>query len=151
MKINVYNKQKKLKISLSDVKKLVEAVIKNEKKTYDEVSIYLVSTKEISKLHEDYFDDPSTTDCISFPMDDDFDFGYRILGEVFVCPETAINYTNQKGGDPYEETSLYIIHGLLHLFGYDDLEPKKKAIMRRAEKKHLKLLKQEDLVLSLIV
>lgn len=149
MKISVYNKQRNLKISSQAVKKLVSAVMDNEDRFCDEVSIHFVSTKEISKLHAEFFDDPSTTDCISFPMDDeDFDFGYKLLGDVFVCPQTAIDYVKKHGGDYYEETSLYIIHGLLHLFGYDDLEPKKKVVMRRAEKKHLLQLKKQSLLLK---
>lgn len=94
----------------------------------DEVSIYLVSTKAICKLHEEFFQDPSTTDCISFPLDK------KHLGEIFVCPATAVAYAKKKKLNPYRETALYIVHGLLHLLGYDDLRAKDKRTMRKKEK-----------------
>jgi probable rRNA maturation factor len=44
--------------------------------------------------------------------------------------------------DPYRETILYLVHGLLHLVGYNDLEPKDKAAMRRKEKSCMRKLDQ---------
>lgn len=148
MKIFVLNKQKNLPIKAAAVKKIVSTVIAHEKQPCDEVSIHFVTTKKICTLHEQFFQDPSTTDCISFPMDDNAtDFGYKILGDIFVCPETAIHYAENNGGDAYHETTLYIIHGLLHLMGYDDLDPKKRARMRRAEKKHMEHLRKMNIKL----
>lgn len=147
MKVDVFNKQKNLQVSVPAVKKIVEAVITLEKQWCDEVSISFVTTKKICELHQEYFNDPNTTDCISFPMDDESS-EYRVLGEVFICPQTAIDYTHLHGGNAYEECTLYIIHGLLHLMGYDDLEPRLKAIMRRAEKKHMTNLKKLNLHLE---
>ena len=95
---------------------------------YEEVSIYLVSEKQIAKLHDQFFQDPTSTDCISFPLDE------KHLGEVFVCPKVAIVYATERGIDPYTETALYIIHALLHLIGYDDLEKNAKRLMRKKEK-----------------
>ena len=46
------------------------------------------------------------------------------------------------GVDPWDELTLYIIHGLLHLMGYDDLNPKDKRKMRRAEAKHMHKIKK---------
>lgn len=151
MIVNVFNSQKTLKIDPDAVVPLVQQVIKSEKQSCDEVSIYFVNTKKICKLHKDFFDDPSTTDCISFPLDDDDDFPYRILGEVFVCPETALKYAEDHEGDPFEETTLYIVHGLLHLMGYDDIDEKKRALMRLAEAKHMKKLKKLDLYLKPLI
>ena len=150
MKVNVYNKQKDLILKTPLVKKIVTAVIKLEDHDCDEVTIYFVDTKTICKLHADFFDDPSTTDCISFPLDDkddDMPLVYKILGEVFVCPETAINYVAKNGGDPQHETILYVVHGLLHLMGYDDIDIKERSLMRKAEKKHMNHLKEINLLL----
>lgn len=146
MKINFYNKQKNLPIASQAIKKIIKAVIALEGQVCDEVSVHFVTTREICRLHAEYFNDPSTTDCISFPMDDlDDEMGYRILGEVFVCPQTAIQYAQEHASNPYDECTLYIVHGLLHLMGYDDLEPKAKAVMRRAEKRHMAHLKKLNL------
>jgi probable rRNA maturation factor len=148
MKILVQNKQKDLAVSAAAVKKIVAEVIAYENRHCDEVTVHFVTTKKISELHQDFFQDPTTTDCISFPMDeDDLDIGYKILGEIFVCPKTAIDYAASHNTTALEETTLYIIHGLLHLMGYDDLEPKMKAAMRRAEKKHMNHLRKLKLML----
>jgi probable rRNA maturation factor len=108
----------------------------------DEVSIYFVSIKEISKLHEDHFDDPTPTDCITFPVDDSY------LGDVFICPEVAIQYANKKGLDPFQETLLYMVHATLHLLHFNDLTPKEKRCMRKKEKVCMDHLNEQTLKLQ---
>lgn len=150
VKINVYNHQKDLKLYSSAVKKIVKAVLNLEEQPCDEVSVYFVNDQEICRMHHEYFDDPTLTDCISFPLDFEIDeIDYKILGEVFVCPYTAIEYAKKHKVDKYEECALYIIHGLLHLMGYDDMDSRSKAIMRRTEKKHLENLRKLNLSLNL--
>ncbi len=128
MGISIYNRQKDLKIDKGSAATLVRATLLHLKKKYNEVAIYFVTEKKISEIHGQFFQDPTPTDCISFPIDEEH------LGEVFVCPAVAIQYAEKKGLDPYKETSLYMIHGLLHLIGFDDLEAKAKRSMRRKEK-----------------
>ena len=129
MGVFVFNRQKDLKISASAVKKLVRIVLEKEKAVCGEISIYFVTERKISQLHQEFFQDPSSTDCISFPLEK-----HPLSGEVFVCPQTALLYAKKRGLDPYGELSLYIIHGLLHLLGYDDLETQLRRIMRKKEK-----------------
>jgi probable rRNA maturation factor len=128
-RIHLSNRQKDLKIYLPAITKIVLSVLELEKIFCHEVSVYFVTEKEISALHARFFDDPSPTDCISFPIDGE------VLGDVFVCPQTAIHYANSHKLNRYEELALYIIHGLLHLIGYEDTEPAKKRCMRKKEKK----------------
>lgn len=149
MIVNVFDQQDTLKISVEAVQHLVKRVILEEGQKCDEVNVYFVDLPSISQLHDEFFNDPSPTDCISFPMDEEEeDLPYRILGEVFVCPATAETYSAQHQTDPYEETSLYIVHGLLHLMGYDDLEEKECYLMRQAEARQMGILKNEGLVLK---
>jgi probable rRNA maturation factor len=147
MKIYVFNRQKDLPIKAAAVKSIVKEVFKNEGFKTDEISIYFVSKEEICRLHEDFFNDPSPTDCISFPLDeqDEEASGYHILGEIFVCPRAALEYDREN---VYAETTLYLLHGLLHLLGYDDLELKHRRKMRAAEKKHMDLLANKKLLLK---
>lgn len=126
--ITVFNYQKDLKISKSSVRALVEATLKYLSVCYEELSIYLISKKKISELHDEFFDDPNPTDCISFPLDE------KHLGEIFVCPKVALEYSEEHDLNPLEETALYVIHGLLHLIGYDDVTEKDRRIMRKKEK-----------------
>jgi len=139
--VSISDEQSALPISSSSAETIVERVIKGEGQTCDEVSVFFVTTEEICRLHRYYFDDPSITDCISFPIDEDPATGYRVLGDVFVCPQTAIDFARDHKGDPYEETTLYIVHGLLHLMGYDDIDDEDAAAMRQAEERHMKRLK----------
>ncbi len=141
MKVYIKNQQKDLPLSPASVRKLVREVIALEDRYYDEVNIHFVKTPRMCAIHEEFFDDASPTDCMSFPLDEE------LMGDVFICPETAIQYAKKHQVDPYEETSLYVIHGLLHLMGYDDLNPKAKRKMRAAEKRHLNHLKSLSLLL----
>ncbi len=136
--IHVHNLQKDLKIHKGFCRTLVRSVLSFLKIPFEEVSLYFVTEKQIAKLHEQFFQDSIPTDCISFPLDKNH------LGEVFVCPAVAVSYAKKKGIDPYREIALYIVHGLLHLIGYDDLGKKTKLAMRKKEKscmRHLERLK----------
>ena len=119
------------------MKKLIGAFLFSKKVLCSEVAIHFVSKKKICELHEHLFDDPTPTDCISIPIDaPSSDAPFSHLGEVFVCPKVAIEY----GGDPEQETMLYIIHGLLHLLGFDDIKSADRKVMRREEKKALRFI-----------
>ncbi|MFT4552713.1 MAG: putative rRNA maturation factor [Chlamydiales bacterium] len=146
--VQVVHQQSDLQVSEELISPLVNAVLEAEEQQFDEVCIYLVGTEEICRLHKHYFDDSTTTDCISFPMDDNREVGYRVLGDVFVCPRTAIDYAKQHDTEPYEETTLYIVHGILHLLGYDDIDEDDRKKMRSAESRNMANLKKLDLCLK---
>lgn len=146
MKIHIFNQQKDLKVSLSFFRKIIKEVIHFEGQDCQEVTVHFVDTQTICRLHDEFFDDPSTTDCISFPIDEDPSDSNRVLGEIFVCPETAITYASAHEANPLEETVLYVIHGLLHLMGYDDIKKNNRAQMRAAERRHLKHLEALNFV-----
>lgn len=141
-----------MKISLNSVKQVVKAVLSLENQATDEVAVYFVSEEEISRLHLEYFDDPSPTDCISFPLDAQSDPIYHVLGEIFVCPKTAIEYTLKSGEaapkQPYLEATLYLVHGLLHLLGYDDIKKTDQKKMRAAEARLMEYLIQKQITIQ---
>ena len=122
-------------------------MIAHENALCDEITIHFVDTEHISALHLRFFNDASPTDCMSFPIDSPNEKGYCVLGEVFVCPKTALEYAKEHNRDPYRETTLYLVHSLLHLLGYED-----KGIlevdMRKAEDRHMKHLIQQNLLLK---
>ena len=166
MNVNIFNKQRdlSLKNQKEKIQLLARAVVALEKQNFDEVSITFANDSYTRKIHNQFFNDPTSTDCMSFPVDslcdqedlllfDDseefvsHELRTNILGELIVCPKTALRYAEKHKKDPYEVLTLYIVHGLLHLLGYDDLEPKARKKMRQAEKKHMKALAQKGLVL----
>jgi probable rRNA maturation factor len=144
VKINIFNHQKSLRLSKKLIKDQISLVLLEEDIHCDELNIFFVSKKDICDLHEKYLNDPSPTDCISFPIDDPFSKEtYKHLGEVFVCTDIAIEYAKENNLSPYDEATLYMIHGILHLIGYDDILQKDIKTIRKKEKKYMTLLKEQ--------
>lgn len=135
VEVVLYNQQKKLAISQAFVEKVVLTTLEDFNTSCNQVIIHLVGKKRICTLHKEFFDDPSPTDCISFPIENS-----EVLGEIFICPQVAIEYAKQHDKVPLRETALYIVHGLLHLLGYDDLTPQDIKKMRALEKRAMKKL-----------
>jgi probable rRNA maturation factor len=127
--VHIDNHQKAFPIEKRFFSTLIKEVLSFLNVNCKEISIYFTTEEEISKLHDEFFQDPTPTDCISFPLDDEH------LGEVFVCPSVALDYAKKHDILPIQEVVLYVIHGILHLIGYDDMDPKSKKIMRAQEKK----------------
>ena len=147
MKILVLNDQSTLPLTVRTVKALVRAVVVLEGERVDEVSISFLDAAGIGQVHAAYFNDPSPTDCISIPLDADRRHGHRVLGDVIVCPAVAVAYAAKRNKCPRMEVSLYLVHGLLHLFGYDDIEPIARRKMRAAERRHMRHLQEQGLLL----
>jgi probable rRNA maturation factor len=84
--------------------------------------------------------DPTATDVITF----EGDATAGLAGEICVSADTAAAYAREHGHDFATELTLYVVHGWLHLAGYDDLAPAKKRRMRAAEARALKLLVAAD-------
>jgi probable rRNA maturation factor len=146
--VQVFQDQQDLPISEASVKALVTRFNAFHRVVFDEVTIHFVDTPAICDLHDQFFQDPSPTDCISFPMDSADEEGYKIMGDVFVCPETARQFVEVHGGNIYEEITLYIVHGLLHLLGFDDLSAEDEQVMRAEEARFLKFVKENNLWLT---
>ena len=151
MKVHVFNKQKDLVISKNQVIKQVCLILQNEKIFCNEVSIFFITKKEMTFLHKKYFDDPTLTDTISFPIDkpEKKNTHSCYLGDVFICPYVAKKYCRENNNNNFfEETTLYLIHGLLHLIGYKDKTEKEKRIMRKKEKSCMQVLKKYKIGLN---
>jgi len=150
VEIIVLNRQQDVPIHLPSVESAISFVLQQMQAWPDEVACHFVSKSEISELHQVFFDDPTPTDCISLPIDAVKTGGYQCLGEIFVCPQVAREYVLQQHlpHDVYHETTLYVIHGLLHLLGYDDLEDRDRLLMEAKQQELLELLKQHALILS---
>lgn len=99
------------------------------------MAIHFVGKRKIKNLHHQFFSDPTCTDCITFPYGED-----PLSGEVFICPEVGAEYIQKHGGTLEDEITLYVIHGYLHLLGYDDQTPSQKKEMRLQEKKWMDFL-----------
>ena len=128
IKIDVENHQTDLPIKKALVRNIVQELCSILSLTCEKISIYFVAKRTMGELHTQFFQDPSPTDCMSFPLN------ATHLGEVVICPAVALAYAKSKKMDPYREILLYLIHGILHLVGYDDLTPSDRKAMRKKEK-----------------
>jgi len=107
-----------------------------------ELSLAFLDDTELAELHGEFLDDPTTTDVITFEGNPAF----GVAGEICVSVDTARAYAKKHRREFSEELTLYVVHGWLHLAGYDDLKPDLKRAMRRAEARAMKLLAEARLV-----
>ena len=136
MKVEIANLQKHYKIKDSIIKRVVREVI--GKKSYSaKLSIAFVDNNEIKRLNKKYFNSDDITDVIAFPLDNHKN---ALNGEIVVSVETAV-YTAVKENVNIEgEIILYVVHGLLHLLGYSDVERDDAVVMHEKESNILKAL-----------
>jgi probable rRNA maturation factor len=104
-----------------------------------ELSIVFLTDAALAELHGSFLNDPSLTDVITFEADP----LAGTAGEICVSVDTACRYAAQTGQSFADELTLYLVHGLLHLAGYDDLVPTRKRRMRLAERRAMNLLREQ--------
>jgi probable rRNA maturation factor len=111
-----------------------------------EVSLVFTNFETVRKLNRDYRGVDTPTDVLAFYMlpqkeaDDSFTLppdGVTRLGEVIISYPQAVEQAKEQGHSTERELALLIIHGMLHLLGYDHEEPEEEAEMRTREKELL--------------
>jgi len=105
-----------------------------------EVSILLLDDAGITKLNEQYLKKTGPTDVISFPMHDGAFPGVQpqLLGDIAISLETAQRQADRRGVSLHEEVTALLVHGMLHLIGYDhELSPADSRRMKAQERKVL--------------
>lgn len=134
------------------MRKAISFLLNDLKVCTHEIIFHFVTDRKICKVHKDYFNDPTSTDCITFPIDPPCKeiSLFHLLGEAFICPKVALNYAQQHKLDPREELMRYVVHCLLHLLGYDDIQPDERAKMKRKENSCLKKIARKGLLAGLL-
>jgi probable rRNA maturation factor len=107
-----------------------------------ELSLVFLTDPALAGIHGDFMGDPAATDVITFAGEP----AAGLAGEICVSADTAAAYARTHRRDFSAELTLYVVHGWLHLAGYDDLQPARKRRMRAAEKRALALLRQAGAV-----
>lgn len=105
-----------------------------------EVSILLLDDEGITGLNEQYLKKTGPTDVISFPMHDGAFPGVQpqLLGDIAISLETAQRQADKRGVSLHEEVTALLVHGMLHLIGYDhELSPADSRRMKAQERKVL--------------
>jgi len=158
--VSISNRQRILRVSRRRLTGLVKSLLMLEGVARAELSVAIVNDREIHDVNRRYLGHDYPTDVISFLLDSEPDLpapkargktcapdsiahsprrpvrrgaGKRIDGEIVISAETARNWSARFGNSPDRELDLYLVHGLLHLCGYDDLTPREKRLMRRRE------------------
>lgn len=97
------------------------------------VGVWLCTDEEIADLHRRFMNIPDPTDVLTFPADlTDTDGPY--LGDIAASFDTAADQAAEAGHSPQREIAYLVLHGLLHLAGYDDRTPdEREAMLRRQD------------------
>lgn len=114
----------------------VEKILTDHGIERSEVSIAIVDDPAIRLLNKQYLDHDYETDVISFVLDCDEERA-SLSGQLIVSSDTAGRLAGEFGGSLQDELLLYVVHGTLHLVGYDDKQPVDAGQMREAEKLYL--------------
>ena len=116
---------------------LAEAALRAENVTAGELNLVFVDPGEMARLNAEHMGEDGPTDVLSFPLDgaDPHPVGARMVGDVVVCPAWARDRGLGAAGDP--ELALLVVHGVLHLLGYDHADPADAAQMQARERELL--------------
>jgi probable rRNA maturation factor len=142
MNIVVANHQRVKKIDLRLVKEIVTAILAELEIKHCELEINLLGAKEMAALNETFLGHEGSTDVITF----DYSEGKRlrqnvgVSGEIFISVDDAMQQSKKFRTNWQSEIVRYIVHGILHLIGYDDLRSDLRRKMKREENRLLRKL-----------
>jgi len=100
-----------------------------------DVAVLLTGTEEIRRMNRDYRGKDSVTDVLSFPAEE----GEALLappgflGDIMICYERAAQQAETFGHSRIRELAFLAVHGMLHLMGYDHMQPEEEAVMRKRQ------------------
>lgn len=102
-----------------------------------ELGVVVTDDDTVRRLNREYADDDHATDVLSFSLREGEEFsspdGVDRLGEVIISYSTAVRQAAEAGHGVEGEVAHLLVHGILHLLGYDHMEPKDETVMRAKE------------------
>jgi probable rRNA maturation factor len=134
--VEVCSAQGVLEIDADRLSGLARRVLRGEGITRASISLALADDATLHRLNREHLHHDWPTDVISFVLSDPDES--ELTGEVVVSAEMAVATAAQVAADPWAELALYVVHGLLHLCGYDDTTADAASAMRAAEDRALK-------------
>jgi len=136
-KVRVFDRQKSMPIR-KDVLKHAAVDVLSEADGPTGVNVAVVDDARIRDLNARFLGEDSATDVLAFPADGPLpDEDIAFLGDVAVSADKALDMAGRYGHTPQEELVLYVVHGLLHLLGYDDTAPSDARRMRLRERHYM--------------
>ncbi len=153
--ILISNEQSSVAISADELRRVATLTLQSEGVVSAEISLAVVNDPAIHKVNRDYLQHDYPTDVISFLLDSGHadprpalpihvqsrrGAGQWLHGDVILSAQTAQREAAEYGWEPQSEICLYLVHGLLHLCGYDDLTDEEQTVMRTREREILQQL-----------
>ncbi len=129
--VDIVNRQKTAGVDAPWLGRIARRAIKVIGHDAAEITVAIVDDAEIASLHDRWMGLPDPTDVLTFDLSGcEGDFA----GDIVVSAETARRVAREVGWQPREELAYYVVHGLLHLSGFDDVTPGERRRMRRKER-----------------
>ena len=122
------------------VKRWVGTTLLHEKVTHHSLNVLVTGDRQIRRINKKFLDHDRATDVISFSSEESYLRGQGLIGDIVVSVDTARRVSGELGIPFKEELARYLVHGTLHLLGYDD---KKKKDFKKMHKR------QEEIIMSL--
>lgn len=140
--IEVRNRQRKWTMNVPLIEEIGTWVAASLFKDIEtDISVQFLSADRMAEINQKYLEHEGPTDVITFDLSDDpLMF---MTGEILICPEIAALQSDEFSTTWQEETVRYVIHGLLHLKGFDDLESEKRRIMKQHENRWMQKAKSK--------
>lgn len=138
MKVSIYQLPAGLSMTDKNLKKRIQVAIKQLKFTAQAVTFIFVSDDELAELHEIYLQDPAQTDVITFNLGDD-----SIEGEIYISTDRAQAQAVEFDVSFEEEIMRLMVHGLLHLAGYNDLDKPDQLEMKHKEDQLVQMITKD--------
>jgi len=138
VRIEIANQIKHLKLDRPLIRRAIQRILRQANIKTGVVSVAIVDDATIASLHGRYLNDPAPTDVLSFVLETGPE---HLEGEVVVSYDTAVTRAKELHVPVTSELLLYVVHGTLHLVGYDDVTPALRHKMRIAEKEVFEALK----------
>jgi probable rRNA maturation factor len=133
--VTVANEQSRHSVDEPRLCDAVRAVLRDSEFASASISIAVVDDATIHELNRRYLEHDWPTDVLSFVLDQQ---NGHLEGEVIISADTAVSAAEEIGWPAAAEQLLYVIHGTLHLVGYDDKSPRECEAMRSAEATYLR-------------
>jgi len=155
MNIVIANRQRTKKINSRRLKQIIQALFSELAIDEAELGIQLVGAREMARVNWQYLQHEGSTDVITFDYGENNEDAHvltspvKLHGELFVCVDEAITQANEFHTTWQDEVVRYVVHGVLHLLGYDDLKPDLRRTMKREENRLMQKLGKQFSFLEL--
>ena len=139
--LSLQNRQRTKALDVAFLRQITRCVVEEllDESTY-ELGIHLVGSNEMAMVNQTFLQHEGSTDVITFDHTEPSETSAEHLyGEIFICIDDAIAQAKEFRTTWQSELTRYVIHGLLHLEGYDDLDP---ALRRKMKTQENRLLRE---------